>query len=127
MTSEGVSEKAGQIVKKEPSVIHGIVRASGELTSYRRLARAGGWALLIGAIAGIVAAAVPTQLPLWQLVSIGTSLGMALDYLGLMPSSYRRALLTKWAKHYDKLVKDGLITDEQRQRQVEVLLLKYGP
>lgn len=95
--------------------------------AYRRLARAGGWGLLIGAIAGIVAAKVPTLLAPWQLVSIGTSLGMSLDYLGIMPSTYRRNLLSKWANHYDELAKAGLISEAQRQRQVDILLAKFGP
>jgi len=44
-----------------------------------------------------------------------------------MPSSYRRNLLSKWAKHYDELAKAGLISETQRQQQVDVLLAKYGP
>lgn len=95
--------------------------------AYRRLARAGGWGLFVGALAGVIAAAVPTLLTPWQLISIGTSLGMSLDYLGIMPSSYRRNLVSKWAKHYDDLVKAGLISDTQRQRQIDILLSKYGP
>ena len=102
-------------------------RAAATQLAYRRVARAGGWGLFVGAIAGIVAATVPTLLAPWQLVTVGTSLGMSLDYLGLMPSSYRRRLLTKWANHYDELVRGGLISDAQRQRQVDVLLSKYGP
>jgi hypothetical protein len=102
-------------------------RAIAKQTAYRRVARAGGWGLLVGALAGIVAACIPTLLAPWQLVSIGTSFGMALDYLGLMPSSYRRKLLTKWAKHYDELVRAGLISELQRQQQVDILLSKYGP
>lgn len=101
--------------------------ATAKQLAYRRLARAGGWGLLIGALGGIVAATVPTLLTPLQLVGVGTSLGTSLDYLGLMPSSYRRTLLTKWAKHYDELVRAGLITEAQRQRQVEILLAKYGP
>ena len=113
---------------KAPKAVKSIVRnATAKQLAYRRFARAGGWGLLAGALAGIVAATVPTLLSPWQLVSIGTSLGMSLDYLGLMPSSYRRNLLTKWAKHYDGLVQDGLISEAQRQRQVDVLLSKYGP
>jgi len=95
--------------------------------AYRRIARAGGWGLFVGALAGVIAACVPTLLTPWQLVAIGTSLGTSLDYLGLMPSAYRRSLVAKWAKHYDQLVKDGLISDAQRKRQIEVLLLKHGP
>src|SRR5262249_16275697 len=93
--------------------------------AYRRIARAGGWGLFIGALAGIIAAVVPTPLAPWQLISVGTSLGMALEYLGVMPSAYRRNLLTKWAMHYDDHVKRGLITEAQRQQQVDILLSKY--
>jgi hypothetical protein len=102
-------------------------RATIKQVAYHRIARAGGWGLLVGGLAGIIAACVHTLLTPWQLVAIGTSLGTSLDYLGLMPSAYRRNLVTKWAKHYDQLVKEGYISDEQRKRQIEVLLLKHGP
>jgi hypothetical protein len=102
-------------------------RSAAKQLGYHRIARAGGWGLLVGAIAGVVAAAVPTLLTPWQLVAVGTSFGMSLDYLGLMPSAYRRKLLTKWAKHYNQLVEEGLISDAQRQRQIDALLLKLGP
>ena len=83
--------------------------------------------MLFGAIAGVVAAVVPTLLAPWQLVAIGTSLGTALDCLGLMPSAYRRKRVTRDAKHLDQLVKAGLISEAQRQRQIDALLSKYGP
>lgn len=112
--------KTKQLVKRVPG-------SAAKQVAYHRIARAGGWGLLIGALAGIVAASVPTLLTPWQLVAVGTSLGTSLDYLGLMPSAYRRNLVTKWAKHYDELVRAGLISDAQRQRQIEALLLKHGP
>lgn len=128
MTAERTAAGAVAMVPKASAAIKSVARgASVKQLAYRRLARAGGWGLLLGAVAGIVAAMVPTLLQPWQLVSVGTSLGMSLDYLGLMPSSYRRNLLTKWARHYDELSRAGLISEAQRQRQVDVLLSKYGP
>jgi hypothetical protein len=115
------------IVKPPPAAKPSARKATNKPLGSHRIARAGGWGLLVGAMAGIVAAAVPTLLTPWQLVAVGTSFGMSLDYLGLMPSAYRRNLLTKWAKHYNQLVEDGLISDAQRQRQIDALLLKLGP
>lgn len=114
------------VAKAKPAAKRASASAATQV-AYHRIARAGGWGLLIGALAGIVAASVPTLLTPWQLVAIGTSLGTSLDYLGLMPSAYRRNLVTRWAKHYDELVRTGLISDAQRQRQIEALLLKHGP
>jgi hypothetical protein len=113
---------------KTGSGSHGPTRGKGvKPLGHHRVARAAGWGLLVGAIAGVVAAVVPTLLRPWQLVAIGTSLGTALDYLGLMPSAYRRNLLTMWAKHYDQLVENGLISEAQRRQQIDTLLLKHGP
>jgi hypothetical protein len=126
----GAAETEAQDIIKNSKARSLVKRSSGSAAkqvAYHRIARAGGWGLLVGALAGIVAACVPTLLTPWQLVAIGTSLGTSLDYLGLMPSRYRRNLVTKWAKHYDQLVRDDLISDAQRQRQIEVLLLKHGP
>ena len=120
-SARAVAPRAGKVAKV---VARG---ANLKQVAYRRLARAGGLGLLFAAIAGIIAAIVPTLLAPWQLVSIGTSLGMSLDYLGIMPSTYRRSLLSKWARHYDELAKAGLISEAQRQRQVDILLAKYGP
>jgi hypothetical protein len=132
---EGVSSRTAATIDgralvktaKVDQAAKALSRRATKRLGYHRMARAGGWGLLGGAIAGIVAAAIPTLLAPWQLVALGTSFGMSLDYLGLMPSAYRRNLLTKWAKHYDQLVKDGLISDAQRQRHIEALLLKLGP
>ena len=94
------------------------------------------WAT-IGAIVGVLLSislrsllpitALKTLPPTTVIALVTSLLAVALDRLGLIPPLPRIRRLRQCAEAYRTLEADGLITKGQREREMDLILLKYRP